>query len=1213
MKEQYKVILASLVALLLLFSGWHYASPFLGDLTPRKVWEWLAGGPGGGGHVAGSSNSTQSPPRMGPEIVCFEMPQIVKDPFNHTYDRLLMEGCSYITTSGHPMLPVKTVTFKLNPGYSVYRVAVEVTRVRELNGTYRVMPALKPAILVGNSSSSITEPDPAIYSSDRPYPGEWFTYRLAVGLDAETMTRVKYVIVRLYPVQYIPAEGRIYVAEEMKITVGYDGTPKFLTPKADLLIVTSPELEEHALGLASYRNSTGVRTVVRTTSWIYEHYDGRDEAEKIRNCINESVNTLGITYVLLFGDHDQVPARLVYIPDGAYDHTPTDGSEVETDLYYADLQYTWDDNNDSKWGDLANDRVDGIPDVYVGRLPVDTPEEASAVVSKIIGYESSTTHIMEWFRRMVLVGTDPFDPKGAEGEIIKDYIAENFMWRDFTPIRLYETAGNLSRHSVKLYIDQGCGILNHVGHGDIGSWRLPVGYYTTSDAEAQTNGLQLPAVITLSCLTSRFSDAECLGEAFILNPDGGAIAYIGPTRIAWGYSGNDAINGLGGEMDWRLCKAFFDGNREVGKFWGQAITEYVQNHDIYTKYDNFYYIDWKTVAEYGSPLSDPTLLLGGRGGEASLAVRCVDGDGEAASGISVELYTAGGYTVGVEETNSTGWAYFPSIVDGNYTVKAYLNEVEVASQQLEVKGETVADLPCGIYDCRVVALDGDGDGVGGANITLQSGGTHVSSISGADGSAYFQNLPSATYEVRVSYLGVEVHSSNVTLSGEEQEIRLAVRVYDFYIRCVGWDGAGVGGALVNVSGPAGITRVETTNSTGFASFENMPGGNYTYAVTHMDVDMGGGSVSLVEEGQVEVLALRLYSLFIQVLDGGEEPLEGALVRLYRGNRTLLVGVTNSTGWIRFPGLLNGTYTYRVEWRGVSVSPAVNVTVQGGGVETRVVPVYDLILQCVDPDEGKPTGVHLRLFNSTGLVWEGSVDPWGRVTLENLVNATYSYEAYYWGVRVSSGEFLLNEEDLGVEVACTLYDWNIRCLDGGGEPLPGALVEIRLWNGTLYANLTSSEDGTVRLENLPPQTYNITVFWMGVEAASTQLSLSGEEQLDDVGCSVYDLLVEVLDGFGHTILGANVTLTWPNGTRVVVVKSDKSGLVLFENIPALTYELRVDMHGFKEYECTVELMKQEHLKVTLERIPLSIPPMVDTLKFGLVTAAAIILALLLLLL
>ena len=1224
MREPYKAAIVLLLILLTLSVGWHIISTQLGGVSPRDVWEWISekrkpSPPPPSPPSPGVKNATPPYSKLTPEVVCFAMPQIAKDPFTQTYDRLYMEGCGYITTPGHPMLPVKTVCFKLNRGYTIHQVTVEVRSVKELSGTYLIMPALTPTHLdEENATAALSEPDPEIYSSSEAYPGEWFTYRLASGLDPDTMARVTYVIVQLYPVQYVPAEGKVYVAEELKISVGYEGEPETPVHVADLLIITGPQFLNQSIELARYRNSTGIRTLVLTTDWIYANYEGVDEQERIRNCIKDFVERFGINYVLLFGDHEVVPARLVYIPDGAYDGTDIDGVDVETDLYYADLQYSWDDNGDGKWGDLRRDRIDGIPDIFVGRLPASTPEEAETLVDKIIGYETTTSIDLDWFRTITLAGTDPFGPEGAEGEIIKDYVEQNFVWPDFNVVKLYETQGTLCKETVKEKIDAGCGIFNHVGHGDITVWKLPGKwrYYTVSDAKSQTNGYKLPVITTLSCLTARFSDADCLAEAFVLNPNGGAIAYLGSTRIAWGYVGQYATVGLGGEMDWRLCKAFFDGKRELGRLWAQAITEYVENHDLHTRYDEQFYLDWKTVAEYGAPLGDPTLLIGGRGAPASIAVHAVDKSGDPVEGLTIKLYTEQGYTLGVEKTNSTGWAVFPSIVKGNYTVYAYKDGVQVARHLVSVAEERkTVELVCGLYDYAFEVVDGDGEPVANANITIYLNGQgYASAVTDLKGRAVVEDLPPTTYQVTVKYHKVDVYNGTITVSEQEAAespaLTLPAKIYDLKLRCVDVGGYGVGGVFLYLVGPTDYPWIRMTDGSGWAEFVNLPSANYTCSVVYKGVELKRDFIQLLSGDQVKTEELELYPLAFQVLDAGWEPLPNATVSVYHQNGTLVCERSvNATGWAIFPGLFPSNYRYEAVWRGAQVCVG-NVTLDGSKSVRLVTKVYDAVLAFKELDGEPVSNVYLQLFNSTGVVWEQWITGEGAL-IENLVEGVYSYKLYYLGEEVSAGSFNLTEQAQHVEVPCNLYDWELTLLDEDGEPLPNAEVRLRLWNGTLYASYTTNSDGKVRFENLPPQEYEIRALWQGVEVATTRLKLEAEEQADQIGCGVYTLTVKVLSQEGTPVIDANITLTWPNGTTVVAA-TDKDGIAIFKRLPATTYNLKIEAENYNAYEGAVDLRATRSFEAFLEEKPLwkipAIPlPGEKTVQLGVVVGALVVIA------
>jgi len=243
------------------------------------------------------------------------------------YSRVEIPGCRFITKPGHPALPVKTVTVKLGLNDIVSQIVVDVTTYSD-EAPCLVSPAPKASWNGGsNGTGGLTQPDPSIYGSDRAYPGRWFDYEVMEGIDPQTMRRVKYVAIQLYPVQYHPVSGELTICEQAEISILYehlhehlceDGEDKELLEGVttlpvgqaeglgiyDLLIITSPALESYASRLADYKNSVGVSTLVMTTDQIYSAYSGRDGAEKIRNCIKDAVQSNGVWAVLILGDAD---------------------------------------------------------------------------------------------------------------------------------------------------------------------------------------------------------------------------------------------------------------------------------------------------------------------------------------------------------------------------------------------------------------------------------------------------------------------------------------------------------------------------------------------------------------------------------------------------------------------------------------------------------------------------------------------------------------------------------------------------------------------------------------------------------------------------------------------------------------------------------------------------------------------------------------------
>jgi hypothetical protein len=555
------------------------------------------------------------------------LPEIVKV---REYDWLTIPECSYISMPGHPMLPIKSVVMKLPLNSDITETAARVEEV-SLTDSYFIMPALNPVQVDSAESSNTTEPDPTVYGSNELYPSEWYVFRTGKGLDPDTNTRIQYATFYFYPLRYLPAQKRILFAQNVSFTVSYtESVEPTIQTGIRNLIITSDLLEPYARQLATYKNSTGMPSKVLNTTWTYKNYGGIDRPEQIRNCIKDFAATYGITYVTIFGDADQVPVRSVFVND-----TGAGEPYVPTDLYYGDLDGTWDDNNDGIYGDRRYDNVDGIPDVYVGRIPPSLASYAQTAVDKIKGYEQQFNASASWTRRIVLgAGTGHNGVSNTLGNattVLKEYIANIVKGEDV--VKLYESYGNLSTGSMASEINKGALFVNFAGHGDPGVGFGSVGWlfywvvpglwwngFGTVDVQGLTNGFKLPVVTTMSCSTARFDDVDCIGEWFVLEPHGGSIAYFGSTRIAYTYTGSSSPYGLMGEMDWRIYQTFCDGYLKLGQMWGIPVTKYVQSHIWNYKYASVY--DVKTLMEFVL-LGDPTLRIFNSGREHDIAVRNV--------------------------------------------------------------------------------------------------------------------------------------------------------------------------------------------------------------------------------------------------------------------------------------------------------------------------------------------------------------------------------------------------------------------------------------------------------------------------------------------------------------------------------------------------------------------------------------------------------------
>ena len=261
--------------------------------------------------------------------------------------------------------------------------------------------------------------------------------------------------------------------------------------------------------------------------------------------IRESIKRAGqggqIHAVLLVGDIEatigrmpSVRARCVPVEWAKSEVTVLLGSEphVGTDQWCADL-----------------DR-DGSPEVAVGRLTADTPDELSTMIAKIIAYERSHD-FRPWRRRLEFVaGAGGF---GAVTDRIIEGTARSFLTQNIAPdYELVMTYGSWRspfcpdprrfRETTIESLNEGCQFWVYMGHGyhvELAPLETPAGAFPVlSVAEAtQLDCRQgLPIALFMSCYAGAF-DAydDCLAEA-MLRAKGGPVAVIAASRTTMPYA-----------------------------------------------------------------------------------------------------------------------------------------------------------------------------------------------------------------------------------------------------------------------------------------------------------------------------------------------------------------------------------------------------------------------------------------------------------------------------------------------------------------------------------------------------------------------------------------------------------------------------------------------------------------------------------------------------
>ncbi|MFH1502281.1 MAG: C25 family cysteine peptidase [Candidatus Eisenbacteria bacterium] len=495
----------------------------------------------------------------------FDLEQLSYD-VHDGYDVVTLEGTEFMAEPTEPMLPALNVQLLLPPGVSPVSVTARAEGTVAVPGTFTILPAPRPARLSSPEAAEDPQPNVTTYDSVLPYPRE--VARLA-GVGTTRGYRV--ASVRVVPLSYVPAAGELRLHRRIEIVVSTepdhgaevsadgrvgaarsaversvvnpDGVDAYEASSAarrgernaiEYLVICPDALAVEFERLAEWKTRKGVPAAVVTLEEIDAEplFAGVDQAERIRNCVAHHASTSGVEWVLLGGDTDVLPTREAY--DFFYDQG------LPCDLYYADLDGSWDEDGDGLWGEVDDDDVDMYSDVFVGRAPVTTVAGAASFVDKVLEYEGASFALSTDYQlRMLYLGEvlwDSPDPY-TDGAIACEMIDDGYVPARFDPAtKLYESATSLDLSAAVAELEAGCGLIMHEGHANVSRVSIGPDNLTNATLDGLTNGSEGGVWYSVGCWSAAI-DQDTFGEHWITNPLGGGVAYVGNSRYGWGCPG----------------------------------------------------------------------------------------------------------------------------------------------------------------------------------------------------------------------------------------------------------------------------------------------------------------------------------------------------------------------------------------------------------------------------------------------------------------------------------------------------------------------------------------------------------------------------------------------------------------------------------------------------------------------------------------------------
>jgi hypothetical protein len=292
---------------------------------------------------------------------------------------------------------------------------------------------------------------------------------------------------------------------------------------ADYLII-SPALFTPALAdLIALRQSQGLQVAVADLQAIYDAFDGRLTPAAIHAYLQTAYATWNPrpTYLLLVGD-------------GTYDPKLYRADSKKTLLppYLADVDpWMGETAADNRYALLDGDDI--LPDLLVGRLPVNTITETQIIVGKIVGYETDPP-AGGWNGNVIFVA----DATDAAGDFAanSDALAATFVQSPFTPRPIYYAPPAITvtetQQSILGQWNAGAGLIVYSGHSSMHQWAARRLFHLDDIAALHNTG-RLPVVLEMTCFTGFFHapGGTTLDESLLRAAGGGAVAVWGSTGL----------------------------------------------------------------------------------------------------------------------------------------------------------------------------------------------------------------------------------------------------------------------------------------------------------------------------------------------------------------------------------------------------------------------------------------------------------------------------------------------------------------------------------------------------------------------------------------------------------------------------------------------------------------------------------------------------------
>ena len=307
--------------------------------------------------------------------------------------------------------------------------------------------------------------------------------------------------------------------------------------QADYIIIYHPDFQQAIQPLVQHRQAQGHHVLAVSTQDVYDEFGyGMMSAEAIHDFLAYAYahwQRPAPTYVLLVGDGTYDMRQ--YLSTSMPTYLPPYLSVVDPSL--------GETATDNRFVTVAGN--DELPDMYIGRLPANSPDETTVMVDKILSYEQ-TTPDDAWTHHILFV-TDNLEGGGGNFYQLSDAIADGYLDPPYNTTKLIPD----TYQRIKLYLDRTCAsgqecqqrmsetlneqgalFVSYIGHGTDTYWASEK-IWTIPAIRELHNGPKFPIMLPMTCNEGYFQKprvgSQSASEASLRLPDHGAVASWAPT------------------------------------------------------------------------------------------------------------------------------------------------------------------------------------------------------------------------------------------------------------------------------------------------------------------------------------------------------------------------------------------------------------------------------------------------------------------------------------------------------------------------------------------------------------------------------------------------------------------------------------------------------------------------------------------------------------